>query len=555
MAIPQLEGWTRRPRSARPTGGAVGARRTRRARRALAALLGLAAACVCPSCARDEGGRDEAGPRLVIVGLDGADWNVVDRLRAAGRLPEISALVDTGARGELETFKRALSPVVWTSIATGMRPEHHGVADFYTSSDRVKVKRLWEIALDHGLSAGVQSYMVTWPPDERPDFVIPGWLAQDTRTHPPELAFVKRIDHWLSSDEPEHGPLALLSEAPAALRHGVSLRSAWRLLRAALLEAAGADPRTVDVSKRLASIAVEADVFCHLLRTRSPDLAIFYHHHIDAVGHLYFKYYEPDRFPGVSEADVRAHGDALPRIYEASDEAIGLIRSCAGEQARLVVVSDHGQRASFAEGGAPLRIRYRRLLEGLGLEGKLRGTHAGRSVQLRPITPDVDLERAAERLEGVVLLPGERPLYRVVPRRGGLLLRPGSYFDPEHEVRLGSTRVRMGELVRSGDRVSGQHTRTALLLVHGPGIAAGRVLPRGDVLDVAPTVLGLLGLPIGRDMPGRFLEEVLDPGALARLELDWVESHGASPGYRPWREPVRLSPTSIEELRDLGYVE
>jgi hypothetical protein len=429
------------------------------------------------------------------------------------------------------------------------------VVDFYTASDRVRVKRLWEIALEYGRKAGVLSYIVTWPPDDALSFAIPGWLAQDGRTHPPELAFVKRFDAWLTGGEDSPGLLALARELPTLLLHDVSARTLRALLSAVWLEARSADPDRVGLQKLRASIALETDVFCHLLRTTEPDLALFYNHEIDSVGHRYFKYYYPSRFPSVSEEEASAYGDALPSMYEASDAALGRIRSCAGEGARLVVVSDHGQRPSFGEGQAAISIRYGRLLEGLGLEDALLGTHVGRGVQLRAVGPEVDLERAAALLRGVVALPDEHSIFRIEQRPGGFVLRPAIRFEPDRKIRLGADRVPMSTLLSEGRRVSGQHTKTALVLLHGPGIAPGKRLPRGHVLDVAPTVLGLLDLPIAHDMPGRFIEEALDDDARARLSLHWVDTYGASPAYVSPDFDGRLVPAKIEELRELGYVE
>jgi hypothetical protein len=515
---------------------------------AAALIAGLALAC------GGETLEPGSGPRLVLVGLDGADWRIIDGLREQGRLPHFDRLIREGSRGELETLRPTLSPIIWTSIATGVRPAHHGVADFYTSADRVRAKRLWQIAQENGLASGVQSYMVTWPPDPSLAFSIPGWLAQDESAHPPELGFVKRLDRFFDGGF-EAPPLpSVLAEIPTAVAHGASWQSVSRILSAVAFEAAGGDVREGQLRKRLASISLETDVFCHLLEERRPELAVIYNHHIDAVGHLYFKFFEPANFPDVGAEDVERFADALPRIYEAADDALGRIRACSGEGARLVVVSDHGQRASFGESGPQLRIRYPRLLQGLGLEDDLHATHAGRGVQLRAKRPDVDLDRAAELLGSVKLQPSGGPFYRVVPRKGGLLLRPGLFYAPDAVVELGEERVPMSELVDARERVSGQHTKRAIVLLHGPGIAAGRELPLSHVLDVAPTMLALLDLPLARDMEGRFLTEVLDEETARQVALRWVDTHGASPTYRDASSGA-LTPEALERLRELGYVE
>jgi len=98
--------------------------------RFLIAALGLAA------CG---GGRPDK-PRVVLLGLDGADWTLIDPLIAQGRLPLFQELKQTGAWGSLRTITPAKSPVVWASIATGKKPEKPGVLDFRSTRRNRKGK-------------------------------------------------------------------------------------------------------------------------------------------------------------------------------------------------------------------------------------------------------------------------------------------------------------------------------------------------------------------------------------------------------------------------------
>lgn len=83
----------------------------------------------------------EPEPLVVLIGLDGASLDVVDELRARGELPNFDRLIRSGASGPLQSWaskpimsdhlRRGFwSPIVWTSIATGKIPEKHGVRDF-----------------------------------------------------------------------------------------------------------------------------------------------------------------------------------------------------------------------------------------------------------------------------------------------------------------------------------------------------------------------------------------------------------------------------------------
>src|SRR6476469_9900525 len=74
-------------------------------------------------------------PRLLLVGWDAADWKLVDPLIAKGEMPHLASIIRDGVRGNLATIAPPLSPMVWTSIATGKRPYKHGIHGFTEPTD------------------------------------------------------------------------------------------------------------------------------------------------------------------------------------------------------------------------------------------------------------------------------------------------------------------------------------------------------------------------------------------------------------------------------------
>lgn len=109
----------------------------------LSAWLGLCLALGCSAPAPD------GAPRVVLVGLDGADWETIHALFEAGRLPHLEALVEGGASGVLHTVEPMLSPMLWTSIATGRTAGLRAVRGLALPPDQ----------LDYALvSLGTQSY-------------------------------------------------------------------------------------------------------------------------------------------------------------------------------------------------------------------------------------------------------------------------------------------------------------------------------------------------------------------------------------------------------------
>src|SRR5438477_5928489 len=109
--------------------------------------------------------------RLLLVGWDAADWKVIHPLLAKGEMPNLAALIRDGVHGNLATIVPPLSPMLWTSIATGKRPFKHGIHGFaeptqdgqgiqpVTNLSR-KCKAIWNILNQHGLRSTVIGW---WP--------------------------------------------------------------------------------------------------------------------------------------------------------------------------------------------------------------------------------------------------------------------------------------------------------------------------------------------------------------------------------------------------------
>ena len=111
-------------------------------------------------------------PRVLLIGWDAADWKVAGPLMDSGEMPMLAKLVSTGVMGNLSTLEPILSPMLWTSIATGKRAYDHGVTNFAdvdpasgnvraVSSDSRQCKAIWNILAEQGLSSHVVGWFAT----------------------------------------------------------------------------------------------------------------------------------------------------------------------------------------------------------------------------------------------------------------------------------------------------------------------------------------------------------------------------------------------------------
>ena len=79
-----------------------------------------------------------------VIGIDGGSWNVVDPMLESGELPNLQRLINRGGSAELDTVEPIISPVVWTSIATGRSPEAYRVTDFFSTRAMIAVPTIYE---------------------------------------------------------------------------------------------------------------------------------------------------------------------------------------------------------------------------------------------------------------------------------------------------------------------------------------------------------------------------------------------------------------------------
>jgi tetratricopeptide (TPR) repeat protein/predicted AlkP superfamily phosphohydrolase/phosphomutase len=288
---------------------------------------------------------------LLVIGLDGADWGIARPLIDAGRLPNLARLAREGATAKLRTITPALSPVIWTSIATGKLPTKHGIFDFLaTASDGSKVpvtstlwraRSLWSILGDAGCPVGVTAWWATWPAEQ-----VRGYVATD------------RIAYQLFKDQ-----LAAASSDPVAEAAGKTWPpELFREIRPLIVQPASitdedvgklVDVRalgTPDADDRdrldelrtvIASTRTYEAIGTEILKRQPRGFHAVYNESTDTAAHIFMSFRPPRR----SEVDARraaAFGRVMDAVYENADRMIGRLLARIGPGWNVVVVSDHG---------------------------------------------------------------------------------------------------------------------------------------------------------------------------------------------------------------------
>jgi hypothetical protein len=472
-------------------------------RRALgAALMLVVAGCrERPAPASATGGFERAP--VLLVGVDGFEWNVVLPLLRQGRLPALASLIRRGSYGTLETIPGAVSPALWTSIATGKTIEKHGIREFlkaknppvfYTSADR-RTKAFWNICTDQKRKVHAVGWFVSFPVEP-----ISGVMVAQANTHENQAltrswkgSLLAGLHGQVHPAEREGEIFEIVDKVDRELEAIVSER-----LRARLEDVPPRHRAMITASHW----AFRADTIYErtslkLLREGAPDLLAVYFGATDVVGHRFWSFVKPRGFPG---------------------------RSLAGPTGRSL--APHMRPGSLLNG----------LLGGLYW-------HA-----LEPQESDGWARRIIDRTyEHVDEVLGE--MLAALPPRASVIVVSDHGFRPwGHKEGPDAFFVAAGPNVK---RMQGpppeKLTRSDLTRI-------------GSILDVTPTLLALEDIPLGLDMDGRVLDAVLlpQPGRTRKAPIathdtpEWLAARAGAaeaPGA-----PTEADAERLEQLRALGYV-
>ncbi|MAW60386.1 MAG: hypothetical protein CMJ94_06075 [Planctomycetes bacterium] len=325
----------------------------------------LALSLLLPACGGGEAEPETAQlPPVFVIGMDGLEWDVMLPLLKEGRLPHFQAMIERGVGGGLETFQPTFSPVVWTTIATGATPQQHGVLNFsepkpnglpYTSNAR-KVPAVWNIVSEAERSVLSVGWWVSWPAEPVNGRIVASYAAQAQgqvfwkagvwEEGLPELTYPEDLIYdvlpLLEKGAPT-GPLRTGYDALFEVIPGEARLSPqdpvdpWEF------------PRVRDSFFRIGyhGDATHLAIFEQELAKDVADLNMVYFGLPDVAGHFWWRYYQPDEF---EYAIPQEHVDLLQKridaAYEAADSWLGRIVEAAPENARFLIVSDHGMHAA-----------------------------------------------------------------------------------------------------------------------------------------------------------------------------------------------------------------
>lgn len=310
------------------------------------------------TCARAEKPRQ----KVLLIGVDAADWAVIGPLLDARKVPAFAQLRDQGASGKLRSLEPLTkSPIIWASIATGKVPEKHGISDFFvkrnekereaareaakgtgkdvggespTTSNLWRARPVWDILGSLGKKVGVVGWWTTWPAQPVNGFMISDYVQYDNGSWPAKNA--KRT-------YPEG-----LDSLVAAVRLTAQKVSWAELFQfVSPFDTTKVTPRQEALVQDLRWIYAADMTFyrvaMHLYKTQRPEFMTVYFRGIDAASHRYWDIDIPGGFsPPLSDAEYDWMKRLIPNYYIFTDRLIGSFMKEADPQTNVVICSDHG---------------------------------------------------------------------------------------------------------------------------------------------------------------------------------------------------------------------
>ena len=349
---------------------------------AVVALLLLLTAC------------GDTGPgRVIVIGVDGADPEVIDTFMAEGKLPNFARLRQGGAYGPLRSSKPMLSPILWTTIATGRVPADHGIGHFVAvnpqtgeqlpvTSQMRRVKAIWNILSDAGRSVSTVGWWATWPAE-----TVRGTIVSD------HTCYHFLFEEGATGDLAQVGIVSPAERAAEIARlvrrpHDITPAEAARFVTVPEADFDRTFSFDDDLSHfrwALSTADTYRRVGLHLLERDRSDLLMVYIEGVDSTSHLFGHLFRVDGLAGELAVQQARYGRAVEEMYVYADEIIGDFMAHMDDDTTLVVLSDHGfQLGALPEDPSKTRDmrrvseRYHRIDGILYLYGK--GVRAGRRI-------------------------------------------------------------------------------------------------------------------------------------------------------------------------------
>lgn len=284
-------------------------------------------------------------PKVLIIGWDGATFDLIEPWVKEGRLPTLARLMKEGAWGRLRSTIPAHSGPAWATFATGLLPGRHGVYYFVgpsrdsqffrpVSADSIQGRPMWNLMSEQGKRVGVINVPLTYPTRPVNGYMVAGIFAPDAPS-----AF------W---------PAELHDEVTQACGEYV-------------VEVYGKLNRKATFDAIIEAINQRLKVTEYLMDHHPVEFLTVVFRMLDSIQHKFWADMDPHHTLHKEPGDT-AIPDAILRCYQTLDTALARLIEKAGPEATVILISDHGFRGEYR------RLAINKWLQDNGLLALQRGS-------------------------------------------------------------------------------------------------------------------------------------------------------------------------------------
>lgn len=282
--------------------------------------------------------------KVLLIGWDAADWKVIYPLIEQGKMPTLAKFLSEGVHGKIKTLDPPLSPMLWTSMATGYRADKHGITGFVeplldnsgmrpVSSTSRKVRAIWNILHNQGLKSNIVGW---WP--SNPVEPINGVMVSNLYQQAPKKGNIE----WKMPDGTVH-PKELADVMAEFRIHPTEITGDLMLPFVPKLAEASEDEQKglAGIAKVLAEASTIHSASTYLQRETEWDFMAVYHDAIDHFSHLAMRYKPPYR-KGIPVKRYELMKDVVDAGYMYHDMMLERTLELADDDTTVILVSDHG---------------------------------------------------------------------------------------------------------------------------------------------------------------------------------------------------------------------
>jgi len=532
--------------------------------------------------------------RVLVIGLDGATFDVLNPIMEQGLMPHLKYLVSTGASGILNSTKPPITPAAWTTFMTGIGPGRHGVIDFerydpstnelkFNNRLEIKEKTIWQILSEKKFLVGSIHLPMTYPPQQVNGFMVSGF---ETPSIDVEFTYPSELKKLILREIPDY-----------------SYSTNWKR---GVLGGRSYFTENLDYIKRNFRQSVKLARLC--TQQYGWDVMMVLFKLTDNIQHKCWKFIDPK-----NAHKFHTQRRMVYSCFQVLDECLGQLVDLAHEQdATVLIMSDHGHGSLDGRAQPNWLLKHWGYLNLIGPISQAQTRIANTWYRLtkkkggRFAQPEMGIERdlaidwsatkACVMHAGMygflyINLKGRQPDGIVDPSeyealrdeliRKFLAAKDEKFHQPVYQEVLKPEQLyscrredhpNMPDLMlipRTGlavirkirgrkavkwaldGHLGGTHRVEGIFVAHGPGVRPGLKI-NANIADITPTLLAMLNLPVPADMEGRAMVDVFDPPINVEFEPPKV--------YQPTETPAEVYSEKekqllTDRLQQLGYLE